>query len=783
MGKPSHAAAAGSAHAQPANAAAAVRRPSAPPAAARGSRGMLSPPAFLAALSALVSSPARAEIPFAADSAAESSAGGPLPEVTITGERLDLLGTAQTASEGVVTDEEIQLTPAYRPGQLFETVPGLIVTLHSGEGKANQFLMRGYNLDHGTDLETYVDGMPVNQPTHAHGQGYTDLNFLIPELADQITYTKGTYYADVGDFGAVGSVHMSYRDTVADQLAASVGTLDFQRIFTAGSQPLGAGNVLAAVEVQHYDGPFVTPDDARKENAVLRYSEGDDRAGYSVTAMLYHQLWTNTTDIPLRAIDEGLVPDRFGTLDPTDGGRAWRASLSFNEHAPLGAGQFMASAYFIDNQLHLWNNFTHFLVDPVHGDQEDQMENRRAFGGAASYALPVSLGTLANEISVGALVRDDNMHVGRLPSEARVPLPAANDPPSFSDDDQVYLFAGALYAQAITHWTPTLRSVLGLREDYQHGTDIDYLAALHETAGYTNGGTDRQALAQPKASLIYTPLETLEFYASAGRGFHSADLRGVNQTVSVDLALPRSPLLARQEGQEVGMRALPAHNVTFTLAVYNLWQQSETIINPDVGADIAGPPSRRYGFEINATWKINQWLEFYGSYSGDHTRFTRPFDDGTGHLGDYITDAPVATGSFALYLSHLGRWSGGLEYRYLGNYPLSSGPCVNAAAVRDFPNVATSCANAPTAPGQVNGKGFGQLNLDLHYRLWSGWSTSLGIYNILNSQAAAAEFWYVDRLQSEIPNYPDGRADVHIHPLEPIMARFTIVKTFGARDD
>ncbi|MBV8346902.1 MAG: Plug domain-containing protein, partial [Mycolicibacterium sp.] len=177
---------------------------------------------------------------------------GPLETVTITAQRLELLGVAASASEGVVDDQELQLTPEYRPGQLLETVPGLIATLHSGEGKANQFLMRGYNLDHGTDLETYVDGMPINQPTHAHGQGYTDLNFVIPELADGLTYTKGPYYASVGDFGAVGSVRMSYRDTIPDQVAISPGTLGYQRLFAAGFTAVGGGNILAAVEGQHY---------------------------------------------------------------------------------------------------------------------------------------------------------------------------------------------------------------------------------------------------------------------------------------------------------------------------------------------------------------------------------------------------------------------------------------------------------------------------------------------------------------------------------------------------
>jgi outer membrane receptor protein involved in Fe transport len=430
--------------------------------------------------------------------------------------------------------------------------------------------------------------------------------------------------------------------------------------------------------------------------------------------------------------------------------------------------------------LHMWNDFTQFLVNPVHGDQEEQFENRRAFGGQASYTLPVQLGSIPNVISVGALTRDDTLYVGRVPSEGQVPLPVTDDPPSYSDLDQVYLFAGAVWAQATTRWTSNFRSVLGLRVDYQHGTDVDYLAALHRQSGpgytgYTNGGTDQQALVQPKGSLIYTPIEDkLEFYLSAGRGFHSADLRGVNQDTSVDLGLPHTPLLALQEGQEVGVRAAPLPNLVFTFAYYNLWQQSETIIDPDVGQDSAGPPSRRYGYEINVTYQINRWLEFYGSYSADHSHFTRPFDDGTGHLGEYITDAPLATGALSLYLTNLGPWSGGLNFRYLGNYPLSSGPCVDSAAERDF---GTSCADSPSkaALGQVDGKGFGQVNLNVNYALASGWSASLGIYNLFNTHAYAAEFWYVNRLPGEPAA---GVADVHEHPLEPIMARFTISKRF-----
>ena len=235
-------------------------------------------------LAVFVASPAAAQETAASPATSAPSAytgTTPLPEVTVTAERLNLLGTAETASDGVVTQQELDLTPTYRPGQLLETVPGLIVTVHSGEGKANQYLMRGYNLDHGTDLATFIDGVPINAPTHAHGQGYTDLNILIPELVGGLTYTKGTYHAEVGDVGAVGSVHLSYLDTIPDQVSVTTGVFNFQRVFAGATHIVAGGNLITAVELQHYDGPWVVPDDQRKENLVLRYSHGNDDRGYS----------------------------------------------------------------------------------------------------------------------------------------------------------------------------------------------------------------------------------------------------------------------------------------------------------------------------------------------------------------------------------------------------------------------------------------------------------------------------------------------------------------------
>ena len=679
---------------------------------------------------------AATEAPLSGSSSTEVAAVGELQEVTVTSSRLNLIGTATTASQGVVVNDELALTPAFRPGQLLETVPGLDVTMHSGEGKASQYLMRGYNLDHGTDLATYVDGMPINEPTHAHGQGYTDLNFMIPELATNIQYTKGTYYADEGDFASVGSVHLSYLDAIEDQGSGTAGALGFERLFTAGSVTMGAGHLLGALELQHYDGPWVSPDDQRNISAVLRYSKGTSHDGYSLTAMFYHDLWNSSTDQPQRAVAEGLI-SRFGSLDPSDGGQAQRASLSLQYHRTVAEGQLSASVYAISNHLTLWNDFTHFLVDPVNGDQEAQHEDRGTIGAAIGYARSATLASLDNDLLVGITTRYDANDVSRLSTKDRVVLSAADDPLNFSESDTVRLTSVAAYVQATTRWTDWFRSVLGVRADSMYGAD----------AG-TNSGTASGKLLQPKGSLIFRPAAFTELYLSAGRGFHSNDLRGVTHAGAMGQSGIR--LIASQTGEEIGVRQQITPAIALTLAAFTLHAESQTTYDPDAGVDIAGPASRRQGFEVNVTYQALRWLEFYGSYSADRARFDTPYDDGTGHVGYFLPNAPFATGSFNAYVKNLGPWSGGLEYRYLGAFPLSS-------------------------DDRVQGHGYGAWNANAHYAFGDGWKVGLGVYNLLNLRADAAEFWYVDRLPGEAGG---GVADLHVHPLEPRSLRCTVSRAF-----
>lgn len=663
-----------------------------------------------------------------------------MPEVTVSARRLGLIGTATSASQGVVNSAELQLTAAFRPGQMLETVPGLTVLQHSGEGKANQFILRGYNLDHGTDIGIWVDGMPINEPTHAHGQGYADINFLIPELTQRETYTEGPYYADQGDFSSVGSVHISYADTIPDQLEATVGTFNFQRVFGAGTQSLGNGKLLGAIEVKHYDGPWDPGDDQRELSSVLRYSGGAEDRGYSLTGMFYHDLWNATTDQPLRAIRAGLI-GRFGTLDPSDAGYAQRASLSGQFHDEMADGLLLVSGYAISNRLTLWNNFSHYLVDPVNGDQEQQHEDRSTFGADASFSHDF-LGAFHSTLLIGTHLRQDFNDVSRLPTRDRVlltpeQLAAANYAPSFSESDRVHLNSEALYAQLTTIWTYWLRSVIGFRQDFMSGSDSG-----------TNYGTASASLPQPKISLAFTPVATTELYLSYGEDFHSDDLRGVNQARLQ--SLEGAPFLARQRGGEIGVRQQIGHQISGTVAVYDLRAESETAYDPDIGQDSPGPGSRRYGVELNLTYDPLRWLEIYASFSKDHSRFTSPYDDGTGHTGYFLANAPEYAGSLNVYVKALGPWDADLQYRLLGPYPLSAD-------------------NAVHAPG------YQEWDADVHYLWRDGWTFALGLYNLLDTHANAVEFWYVDRLPGEPAA---GVPDIHEHPLEPFTLRLTVGKHF-----
>ena len=284
-----------------------------------------------------------------------------LETVDVTDSAENLVGSADSSTAGTITPKQLENRPILRTGELLEGVPGLIISQHSGEGKANQYYLRGINLDHGTDFATTVDGMPVNMPTHAHGQGYSDLNFVIPELLSGIQYRKGPYYADEGDFSAVGAAHLDYVSDLKRTIALwTLGSDSYQRAVIASSFGLLKGKLLFGLEGLHDNGPWVNPDNFAKVNALVRYSQSLGPNGtLTVDAMAYYGKWNATNQTANRAVDEGLV-SRFGTLDPSDSGESYRYSLSGQWQRTGQDSVTKVSAYVIAYGMDLYNDFTYF---------------------------------------------------------------------------------------------------------------------------------------------------------------------------------------------------------------------------------------------------------------------------------------------------------------------------------------------------------------------------------------------------------------------------------------
>ena len=681
-------------------------------------------------------------------------------EVVVTASRVNLLGKADTASQGVITRKEVELRPIQRVGQLYETVPGLVVTIHSGEGKANQYLLRGFNLDHGTDFASFVDGMPVNRPTNAHGQGYSDQSFLMSQIVSGIDYTKGPYYAAIGDFGAVGSAHVHLLDVLPNQASVSIGTFGDEEVYGGGTYQLsGNDRVWAAVDLAHVDGPWDPPGDFRKGQVAARYSHGTESEGYSLTAMYYQSIGRLTTDQPLRAIDDGLI-GRYGTLDPTDESKSERASLSARFATSATNWSFTGGVYAIHSTMTLWNNFTHFLTDPVNGDQEEQDESRNTVGGDAAYTLFLKPLGLQSDTTFGVVGRYDDAYVDHKHTLHRQPLDyceVQQDDGSFAPTpavgtncqaDRAHILDLGPYVENTTHWTSWLRTVFGVREEY-------YLAHDHsDVTGFD--GSAHQFLFQPKGSLIFGPFDKTELYVSAGRGFHSDDIRGVLGTVpgqGIPGAAGATPLLASATGEEVGLRSNLIPLVNLTAAVFREDFRSEQKYNADVGQDAPSAPSRREGVEVGAQYHPWPFLELNGDVTFARARYqgTPAFLAEFGLDGPWIANAPSFIGSFGVLLDNLGPWFGGLQLRYLGSYPVSDGD------------------QNPQDPG------YKEVNLDIGYKVTPTLRLQASVFNLFNTKANASAYYYTARLPGEPA---EGVTGMQVHPLEPISAKFTVTKSF-----
>jgi len=512
-------------------------------------------------------------------------------------------GRADAASQGTVGGEALEHRPLARPADVLEAVPGMVVTQHSGGGKANQYFLRGFNLDHGTDFAVNVDGMPVNLPSHAHGQGYADLNFLIPELIDHIHYRKGPYYADQGDFSAAGAAHLHLRRSLPSAFSElTAGSYGYRRALVGGNRELGDANLLGALELGAANGPWEHAEGLRKLNAVARYAKGDDRNGLSVTAMAYTSRWNATDQIPARAVDSGQL-GRFGALDPSDGGESSRYSLSAQWSKSEGNAATRANVYLIRSRLELFSNFTFFLDDPVNGDQFEQVDRRTVAGGGLSRSWTSEASGRRVQQTLGLQLRNDDIpEVALYRTAARTRLSTVRD-------DAIVETSASLYYTNDTAWTSWLRSRAGLRGDrYRfHITGLD-----STTAGLVN----------PKLGLVFGPWSRTEYFVNYGQGFHSNDAR-VRQTP-----------LVRARGAELGVRATPLPGWQSSLALWRLELDSELVFAGNAGTTEASNASRREGIEWTNAVRISRQLTADADLTLARARFTG---------GQYIPGAPSST--------------------------------------------------------------------------------------------------------------------------------------------
>ena len=657
-----------------------------------------------------------------------------LEKVVVMGTATSLVGVADSANVGTVTQKQLEARTVYRPGELLEATPGLVVSQHSGEGNANQFYLRGFNLDHGTDLRTTVDGMLVNQRSHSHGQGWTDLNFVVPELATGLEYKKGPYYAGEGDFSSAGAVSLKYANTL-DQGIASVGfgQNGFRRVLLADSPKLGGGNLLYALEAMHNDGPFVHPDDYGKINGVLRYSEGDAANGFKVTAMGYRAKWNSTDQIPKRAVDAGQL-GRFDAIDPSDGGKAHRYSVSGAWARSDASSSTRVNAYLIDWQLNLFSNFTYFLDDPVNGDQFNQPDRRRTTGLNASQTWQMTgLGT-DSENTVGVQFQNDNIFNGLLSTKDRQIL-------STTRRDHTVETSVSVYAENATRWTPWFRTVVGARADtYRFDVKSDNAA---------NSGRVTASIANPKLALIFGPWSNTEFYVNAGGGFHSNDARGTTLTVDPKSGVPadKVPALVRSKGYELGVRTSMLPGLQTSLSVYRLDFASELTFAGNAGTTQAGRPSRRTGFEIANYYKLSDWLTLDADLAFARARFSDNDPDG---IGSRIPGSVEGVASIAVAVDKLGPWFGAVQLRYFGPRPLIEDNSVRSAST-----------------ATLNGR--------IGYKINPRMRVELEGFNLTHRQASAIDYYYTSRLQGEPAA---GVNDIHFHPIESRSFRVSLAVNF-----
>ena len=714
--------------------------------------------------------------------------------VEVQGRADDLVGIATSATQGTVGQTELQDRPVLRSGEVLEAVPGVIITQHAGGGKANQYFLRGFNLDHGTDIAIFLDGMPLNLPSHAHGEGYSDMNTVIPEFVKGVDYEKGPYYADVGNFSSAASAHVEFFKTLPQNfLQLEGGKFGYGRSVFGVSQTLGKGSLLYGGEAYHDNGPWTTHEDNYyKYNGLLTYSQGGDDKGFSITARAYRGTWHSSDQIPVDAVP---LVGVYGTLNPTDGGESQRYSLQSEWHRRGVNSETKITVYGFYYDLNLFSDFTYYLDDPNKGDQFEQQDRRWVAGFDARHTIFSQWFGRKVENTFGLQLRNDWVHNGLFRTEDRVrtdknDINACNDEPipecvtnpnltailpAGTDLNKFTDTLGSVYVENKIQWANKFRSVVALRgDDAKYAVTSltpTYVSPIFGTVNFAqlNTGSATKFLPSPKASLIFGPWAKTEFYAQGGFSFHSNDARGATQTmqpISPDNPFPTSstPItpLVQTKGGEIGMRTSAVPHLQSTLALWYLHSNSELMQDGDTGGTSASEQSsNRYGVEWANFYKPMEHLAFDFDVSDSRAQFTQidPEDAAytsvggrlvQGPGGKLVPEAVKVVISSGVTLHDLNRLSGSLRLRYFGPREL-------------------------TSDGINRSKATALLNGELGYQFNKTWGVSAEFLNMLNRYDDDITYAYVSRIT---PTAAPAFTDVY-HPTEPFQVRFALHYRFG----
>ena len=650
-----------------------------------------------------------------------------IEEVVVWGRSLQLLGSADSSSQGVVGYADFSTRPLARVGELVEVVPGMIATQHSGPGKANQYFLRGFNLDHGSDFSTFFDGMPVNFRTHAHAQGYMDLNFIIPEVIERIDFKKGPYFANTGDFSLAGTSSMKTYDSLERGFVeVTAGSGDEIRLVAADSVNTELGSLLYALEHQQTNGMFVLDQDVRKYNGLLKYTGEIAGIPSQLTLTAYDSEWISTNQVPQRAVTSGQI-DRFGFIDPDLGGQSHRYSLS----GYFKLGEWDLTAYASAYYMSLINNPTYSLNDPINGDEFEQEDERVLFGGSLVRQSRFEIMGLKAAGLFGAEVRvDDVQELNLFNTRSRLRYGSVRE-------DSARELSLSTYAESEFALSENLRLTIGLRADYIR-FDVEALRA-------ENSGTESDALLQPKFGLAYRLSDALELYANYGHGFHSNDVRAaVNRIDPVTGEdTEAQDILVEGRGGEIGFRYDNLKGFNISLTAFELATDSELVFVGDAGTTEPSDPTRRSGVELNAFYSISERLVIDLSAARARGHF-RGLPDGA----NSITDAHENVAAAGLTYVGTQGVTASLRVRYFGDAAL-------------------------TEDESVMKENSTLINAGVSYSA-GAWEMGIDVLNLLDTEDDDIAYFFESRLPGEV----EAMEDIHFHPSNPRVIRAMLRYSF-----